>query len=90
MSNHVSSEGELLAVEDEEVSVLVVPHLSPPAGLSEVRNSVSLPINLIVDIVDLFSVLPNILFVVFDFVVIVIDTVVHFCDVLFKIDKSCS
>lgn len=56
-ADHVWGEGKLLAVEDEEVSMLVEDALLAPAQLLEEVDLVSLVVNPVVDVLNIVSVM---------------------------------
>lgn len=56
-TDHVWGEGKLLAVEDEEVSMLVEDALLAPAQLLEEVDLVSLVVNPVVDVLNIVSVM---------------------------------
>lgn len=58
-ADHVWGEGKLLAVEDEEVSMLAEDALLAPAQLLEEVDLVSLVVNPVVDVLNIVSVLMN-------------------------------
>ena len=65
-TNHVRGPGELLAVEDQEISVIIKIVLAIPALLLKSLNSVALVLNLFVIVIDSVIVVGDKVVIVFN------------------------
>jgi len=89
-SNHVWGEGKLLAVEHEEVSVLLKSLLTPLALSLQSLDSLVLVIDLIIICVDSTIIVSDSVVVVFDPLTVIFDAVVEVVDFVVDVHHALS
>lgn len=89
-SNHVFGEGELLAIENQCVSVFPEAIIAVSALFLQSLESVPLVINLLVVVFDTIIIAVNVLVVVMNGVVILVDAVFKMVNFVVQIDKCLS